>query len=143
MLNNTMVTFFRRAFTSGIFGLLVSVMLVTPALASIGNQNPNLTVQLTITPTIITSPNQVTASASITNNTKKTDRVTANVEIVSPKGTATTYTEKYTIQAGKTVSKTVIYTVAADAEKGLYKITLLATDKTGSTSWATEYLTVE
>lgn len=132
----------RRLFISCVLAVFTLAPTFTQVLAAAGNQNPNLTVQLTITPTIITAPGQVTASASITNNMNKTNRVIARVEIVSPKGTATTYTEKYTIQAGKTVSKTESYTVSADAEKGVYTITLLATDKTG-TSWATEYLTVE
>ena len=132
----------RRLFISCVLAVFTLTLIFTQAFAAVGNQNPNLTVQLTITPTIVTAPSQITASASITNNANKTRHVVAKVEIVSPGGTATTYTENYTIRAGKTVSETVIYTVAADAEKGVYTITLLATDKAGA-SWATEYLIVE
>lgn len=112
-----------------------------PVFASVGTQNPNLTVQLTLNPTVVTAPGQVTGIGTITNNTNRTNRVVAKVDVVSPSGVTSTYTEKYVIQAGATVTETVVYDVPANAEKGVYSITLSATDKKGTSS-AGEYLTV-
>lgn len=113
-----------------------------PVFAAVGNQNPQLTVQLTINPTVVTAPGQVTTTASITNNTGKTQRVNAEVEIVSPSGFVSEYYKNYTIAAGQTVSQTQTYAIGADAEKGVYTITLSAKNKNGTSS-ATEYLTVQ
>ena len=117
-------------------------LVALPVLAAVGTQNPNLTVQLTLNPTVVTAPGQVTGVGTITNNTNRTNRVVAKVDVVSPSGVTSTYTEKYTIAAGGTVTETVVYNVLADAQKGVYTITLSTTDKKGS-SWATEYLTVQ
>lgn len=122
---------------------LATLLLVAgPVLASVGNQNSNLTVELTISPTTATAGDTITGAGLITNNTNKTNRVVAKVNIVSPTGVTTTYTEKYILGPKGTVPKTVTYTVPVDAEKGLYTITLSATDKKG-TSLATEYLTIQ
>ena len=132
----------KRIFVGSTVAVLGFALAASTALASVGNQNPNLTVQLTITPTVVTAPGQVTGYGTITNNTSKTNRVVAKVVIVSPSGVTTTYTEKYVIGGGQTVSETIPYEVAADAEKGVYTITLSATDKAGTSS-ATERLTVQ
>lgn len=125
--------------TAAILGLALAASTV---FAAIGNQNPNLTVQLTLDPTVIIAPATVTGNGSITNNTTKTERVVAKVTIVSPSGVTSTYIEKYVISPGQTVTETVVYEVAADAQKGVYTVTLSATDKAGTSS-ATEYLTVQ
>ena len=132
----------KRFMISGATAATILALAAFPALAAVGNQNPNLTVQLNLNPTVVTAPNQVTATGSITNNTRKTDRVTAEVEITSPSGAASSYYQKYTIGAGQTVSQTNVYSVSADAERGTYTIVLSATDKAGTSS-ATEYLTVQ
>lgn len=113
-----------------------------PVFAAVGNQNSNLTVELTLDPTVVTAPGQVTGVGKVTNNSNKTSRVTAKVVIVSPSGVTSTYTEKYVISSGASVTETVVYDVPAEAEKGVYSVTLSATDKAGTSS-ATEYLTVQ
>lgn len=132
----------KRILASGTTAIAVLGLTAFPVLAAVGNQNPNLTVQLTLNPTVVTAPGQVTATASIINNTGKTDRVTAEVEITSPSQVKSSYYQKYTIGAGGTVSQTLVYQVPANAEKGVYTVTLSATDRAGTSS-ATEYLTVQ
>lgn len=131
-----------RILTSGAATAAALALAGSTVLAAVGNQNPNLTVQLTLSPTVITAPTQVTASTSITNNTNKTNRVVAELEVTSPSGVTASYYQKYTLAAGQTVSQTLVYTVPANAEKGTYTVTLSATDKKGTSS-ATEYLTVQ
>ena len=132
----------RRFLTAGATAAATLALTAIPVFAAVGNQNPNLTVQLSLNPTVVTAPGQVTATASITNNTGKTDRVTAEVEIISPSGAISSYYQKYKIGPGGTVSQTLVYPVPASAEKGIYTVTLSATDRSGTSS-ATEYLTVE
>lgn len=132
----------RRIFVGTAAAVLGLALATSTVFAAVGNQNPNLTVQLTLDPTVITAPATVTGNGSITNNTTKTNKVVAKVTIVSPSGVTSTYIEKYVLAPGETVSETVIYEVAADAEKGTYTVTLSATDKAGTSS-ATEYLTVQ
>ena len=131
----------RRIFKGCVAAVLGLALASSTVFAAVGNQNPNLTVQLTLDPTVITAPATVTGTGLITNNTTKTNRVVAKVTIVSPSGTTSTYTEKYVLGPGETVTETVVYEVLADAKKGVYTITLSATDKKGASS-ATEYLTV-
>lgn len=133
---------FKRLVTSASIAATTLAFAALPVLAAVGQENPNLTVQLTIVPTVVTAPAQVTATGTITNNTNKTNRVVAKVSVVSPSGVTSTYTEKYILGPGQTVSETITYTVPADAEKGTYIVTLSATDKKG-TSHATEYVTVQ
>lgn len=132
----------KRIMVSGTTAATALLLAAFPVLATVGTQNPNLTVQLNLEPQVITAPGQVTAVGSITNNTTKTNRVTAKVKVTSPSAVTTTYPEKYIISPGATVSETIVYSVPTTAEKGVYTITLSATDKAGTSS-ATEYLTVQ
>ena len=133
---------FKRILVSGTTTIAALTVMASTVLAAVGTQNPNLTVSLTLDPTVVTAPGQVTGVGTITNNTNKTNRVVAKVDVVSPSQVTSTYTEKYILTAGQTVTETVVVNVSADSEKGTYTVTLSATDKKG-TSWATEYVTVQ
>ena len=133
----------RKFLASSATALVTLAAVAVPVLAAIGNQNPNLTVELTLNPAVVTAGDEVTVYAAITNNTKKTKKVVAELEVTSPSGVTDSYYEKYVIRGGKTVSETILYTVPADAEAGVYTVTLYASEKKGGASWATEYVTVQ
>lgn len=133
---------FKRIITSSVTSAAALALFASTALAAVGTQNPNLTVSLTLSPTTVTIGDTITGTGSVINNTNKTARVQTKVEITSPSGVVSTYTEKYVLGPGQTVTETVTYTPPADAQLGTYTVTLSATDKKG-TSHATEYVTVQ
>ena len=132
----------RRIFAGGTAAILGLALAASTVFAAVGNQNPNLTVQLTLNPTVVTAPGKATAYAAITNNTSKTNNVAAEIEVTAPSGATVSYYKTLAIKAGKTVSYSVTYRVPYFAEKGVYTVILSGTDTAGTSS-ATEYLTVQ
>lgn len=122
--------------------LIIFALVTTIVSAVIGNQNPNLKVELNVNPTIVKAGDSVTIYTAITNNLNKPDKVVSELEVQSPSGVLQSYYKTYYIGTGQKVSASVVYIFPSNMEKGVYTVTLSATDKQGA-SWATEYVTVQ
>lgn len=131
----------KRLYLCGATALATLALVALPAFAAIGTQNPDLTVALTITPTVVRTGDEVTIYKAVTNNTKKTLRVVTEFKVTSPSGIVDSSSKSLIMRPGQTVSTTEPAIVIA-TEKGTYTVTYSATDRNG-TSWATEYLTIE
>lgn len=121
---------------AGLVATLVAVMPVTAhAGTDEGTQNPDLTVQASLTPDPATVGQPVTASGSIRNNTSRTQVVDVTVEFTEPSGSATTFQHRVRIRANDSVSASYSFTAN---EPGTYTLAVSATNRNGtSTATAT------
>lgn len=120
---------------------LFSFASVSTAFAStgVGNQNPDLSVSVSLTsngsnPDQATVGNTVTLKTSVTNTTASQLTVQLTVHVVAPGSQYTTPAISVTLQPGQTLSQTASFTVEAFLPKGMYSLTLSASDHNGTSS---------
>ncbi len=128
--------------------MLLCMASVSTAFASAGtgNQNPDLTVSVSLTsngsnPDQATVGDIVTIKTAVTNNTARTitAKISAHIEF-----TGTQYTTPaipVRLRPGQTLSQTASFTVESFIPKGTYSITIMASDRNGTSS-ATASITI-
>jgi uncharacterized protein YfaS (alpha-2-macroglobulin family) len=135
-----MMTTLRVVLLMAFAGLALLVVLpIAQATTAVGSQNPQLTVRASVTsdganPDRATLGDTVTVARSVTNNTARARSVTITYTLEDPTGIYQTHTETVRIGAHKTFSRSFSYVVDPSYQKGLYELTVSATNSRGTSS---------
>jgi uncharacterized protein YfaS (alpha-2-macroglobulin family) len=118
---------------------LLVAMPIAQATTGVGSQNPQLTVRVSAAsdgadPDRATVGDTVTVASSVTNNTARARSVTITYTLEDPTGRSQTHTEAVRIGAHKMFSRSFSYTVDASYPKGVYDLTVSATNSWGTSS---------
>jgi hypothetical protein len=126
-----------RALALSVALLMFGLVGQAQATEATGSQNPQLTVWVSLQsdgedPDRATAGDQVTAAYSVTNNgnSRKVVRITGVV--VTPSGQRFTQTERRPLEAKETYSFSYTYAVDPAFEKGVYRLTIRATNPAGT-----------
>jgi uncharacterized protein YfaS (alpha-2-macroglobulin family) len=127
------------------FALLV-VVPIAQATTAVGSQNPQLSVRASATsdgadPDRATVGDTVTVASSVTNNTARARFVSITYTLEDTTGHSESVSETVRIGAHKTVSRSFSYVVDPSIAKGVYHLTVSATNN-GGTSSATASLKI-
>jgi uncharacterized protein YfaS (alpha-2-macroglobulin family) len=135
-----MMTTLRMVLLMALAGLALLVVIpIAQATTAVASQNPQLTVRASVTsdgadPDRATVGDTVTVASSITNNTARARSVTITYTLEDPTGRSQTHTETVRIGAHKTFSRSFSYIVDPSYQKGLYELTVSATNSRGTSS---------
>jgi uncharacterized protein YfaS (alpha-2-macroglobulin family) len=135
-----MMTTLRMGLLVAFAGLaLLVVMPIAQATTAVGSQNPQLTVRASATsdggdPDMATVGDTVTVASSVKNNTARARSVTITYTLEDPTGRSQTYSETVRIGARKTFSRSFSYVVNESYPKGVYELTVSATNSRGTSS---------
>jgi uncharacterized protein YfaS (alpha-2-macroglobulin family) len=135
-----MMTTLRMVLLVAFTGLALLVVIpIAQATTAVGSQNPQLTVRASATsngadPDRATLGDTVTVARSVTNNTAKARSVSITYTLEDPMGRSQTHTETARIGAHKTLSRSFSYIVDASYPKGVYELTVSATNSRGTSS---------
>jgi len=135
-----MKTTLRMVLLMAFAGLALLVVIpIAQATTALGSQNPQLTVRASVTsdgadPDRATVGDTVIVTRSVTNNTARARSVTLTYALVNPTGRSQTHTETVRIGAHKTFSRSFSYIVDPSYPKGVYELTVSATNGRGTSS---------
>ena len=112
---------------------------IAQATTAVGSQNPQLTVRASAAsdgtdPDRATVGETVTIASSVKNNTARARTVTITYTLEDPTGRFQTLSETVRIGAHKTFSRSFSYIVDPSYPKGVYELTVSATNSRGSSS---------
>jgi len=112
---------------------------IAQATTAVGSQNPQLTVRASAAsdgtdPDRATVGDTVTIASSVKNNTARAHIVTITYTLEDPTGRFQTLSETVRIGAHKTFSRSFSYVVDPSYPKGVYELTVSATNSRGSSS---------
>jgi uncharacterized protein YfaS (alpha-2-macroglobulin family) len=112
---------------------------IAQATTAVGSQNPQLTVRASAAsdgtdPDRATVGDTVTIASSVKNNTARARTVTITYTLEDPTGRFQTLSETVSIGAHKTFSRSFSYIVDPSYPKGVYELTVSATNSRGSSS---------
>jgi uncharacterized protein YfaS (alpha-2-macroglobulin family) len=112
---------------------------IAQATTAVGSQNPQLTVRASAAsdgtdPDRATVGDTVTIASSVKNNTARARTVTITYTLEDPTGRFQTLSETVRIGAHKTFSRSFSYVVDPSYAKGVYELTVSATNSRGSSS---------
>jgi uncharacterized protein YfaS (alpha-2-macroglobulin family) len=112
---------------------------IAQATTAVGSQNPQLTVRASAAsdgtdPDRSTVGDTVTIASSVKNNTARARTVTITYTLEDPTGRFQTLSETVRIGAHKTFSRSFSYVVDPSYPKGVYELTVSATNSRGSSS---------
>jgi uncharacterized protein YfaS (alpha-2-macroglobulin family) len=112
---------------------------IAQATTAVGSQNPQLTVRASAAsdgtdPDRATVGDTVTIASSVKNNTARARTVTITYTLEDPTGRFQTLSETVRIGAHKTFSRSFSYVVDPSYQKGVYELTVSATNSRGSSS---------
>jgi uncharacterized protein YfaS (alpha-2-macroglobulin family) len=112
---------------------------IAQATTAVGSQNPQLTVRASAAsdgtdPDRATVGETVTIASSVKNNTARARTVTITYTLEDPTGRFQTLSETVRIGAHKTFSRSFSYVVDPSYPKGVYELTVSATNSRGSSS---------
>ena len=118
---------------------LLVVVPIAQASTAVGSQNPQLSVRASATsngadPDRATVGDTVTVASSVTNNTARARSVTITYTLEDTTGHSQTQTETVRIGAHKTLSRSFSYVVDPSIPKGVYHLTVSATNNGGTSS---------
>jgi uncharacterized protein YfaS (alpha-2-macroglobulin family) len=142
-----MKTTLRMVLLMAFAGLMLLVVIpIAQATTAVGSQNPQLTVRASATsdgsdPDRATLGDTVSVASSVKNNTARARSVTITNTLEDPTGRSQTHTETVRIGAHTTFSRSFSYIVDPSYPKGLYELTVSATNSRG-TSIATATLEI-
>ena len=112
---------------------------IAQATTAVGSQNPQLTVRDSAAsdgtdPDRATVGETVTIASSVKNNTARARTVTITYTLEDPTGRFQTLSETVRVGAHKTFSRSFSYIVDPSYPKGVYELTVSATNSRGSSS---------
>jgi len=112
---------------------------IAQATTAVGSQNPQLTVRASAAsdgtdPDRATVGETVTIASSVKNNTARARTVTITYTLEDPTGRFQTLSETVRVGAHKTFSRSFSYIVDPSYPKGVYELTVSATNSRGSSS---------
>jgi uncharacterized protein YfaS (alpha-2-macroglobulin family) len=112
---------------------------IAQATTAVGSQNPQLTVRASAASDgtdldRATVGDTVTIASSVKNNTARARTVTITYTLEDPTGRFQTLSETVRIGAHKTFSRSFSYVVDPSYPKGVYELTVSATNSRGSSS---------
>jgi uncharacterized protein YfaS (alpha-2-macroglobulin family) len=112
---------------------------IAQATTAVGSQNQQLTVRASAAsdgtdPDRSTVGDTVTIASSVKNNTARARTVTITYTLEDPTGRFQTLSETVRIGAHKTFSRSFSYVVDPSYPKGVYELTVSATNSRGSSS---------
>jgi hypothetical protein len=118
---------------------LLVAMPIAQATKAVGSQNPQLTVRVSaasdgVDPDRATVGDTVTVASSVKNNTARARSVTITYTLKDPTGRSQTYSETVRIGARKSFSRSFSYVVDEAYAKGVYELTVSATNARGTSS---------
>ncbi len=109
-----------------------------PATTGSGQQNTDLLVAATVTPDVATDGDMVTVTATVTNQSRKSQAVAITANATAPDGSTFTYSEKVVLSPGETYSRTESRVVEPADARGTYTFAVSGTARRGtSTATAT------
>lgn len=125
---------------------LLVVVPIAQATTAVGSQDPQLSVRASATsdgadPDRTTVGDTVTVASSVTNNTARARSVSITYTLEDTTGHSESVSETVRIGAHKTVSRSFSYVVDPSIAKGVYHLTVSATNN-GGTSSATASLEI-
>jgi uncharacterized protein YfaS (alpha-2-macroglobulin family) len=135
-----MMTTLRMGLLVAFAGLALLVVIpIAQATTAVGSQNPQLTVRASATsdgadPDRATVGDTVAVASSVKNNTARARSVTISYTLEDPTGHSQTHTETVRIGARKTFSRSFSYMVDPSYPKGVYDLTVSATNSRGTSS---------
>ena len=112
---------------------------IAQATTAVGSQNPQLTVRASAASDgtdldRATVGDTVTIASSVKNNTARARTVTITYTLEDPTGRFQTLSETVRVGAHKTFSRSFSYVVDPSYPKGVYELTVSATNSRGSSS---------
>jgi uncharacterized protein YfaS (alpha-2-macroglobulin family) len=118
---------------------LLVVVPIAQASTAVGSQNPQLSVRASATsdgadPDRATVGDTVTVASSVTNNTARARSATITYTLEDTTGHSENLSETVRIGAHKTVSRSFSYVVVPSIPKGVYHLTVSATNNGGTSS---------
>ena len=135
-----MMTTLRVVLLMAFAGLALLVVIpIAQATTAVASQNPQLTVRASVTsdgadPDRATLGDTVTVASSVKNNTARARSVTITYTLEDPTGRSQTHMETVRIGAHETFSRSFSYIVDANYPKGVYELTVSATNSKGTSS---------
>ncbi len=115
------------------------------ATSATGTQNPHLTVAVSLSPDTATTGTLVTVSKSVKNNTARWLAATVTETLQVPSGASHSASLAVILAPGKSYSLSFSYTVSEYLPRGVYQLTLAATEArcaASCTSSATASITI-
>ena len=98
----------------------------------------DLTVQLVVNPWTVTTDQTITATESVTNTSANKQTVTLTNTLQGPRSGSDT--QHINLAPGQRYTQTRSYTVDATTPRGIYTLTVSATDKSGTATTSASYM---